>query len=137
MIPEALRAFVRLFNRGEYWESHEVLEGPWRREGSRFYHGLILYASAFVHARRGNAHGVRAQLEKAEGALEPFRPHYLGVDVSALLEHGIRCRTLVGEEEEPAAEAWAGEIEFPVIALAEGRVRGDEPELAPPEARGA
>ena len=68
-LPQALHRFLELFNAREYWESHEVLEGPWREWGSDFYQGLILYASAFVHAQRGNPRGIRAQLEKAERKL--------------------------------------------------------------------
>lgn len=79
-----LRRFAELFNAGKYWESHEVLEGPWRENGSEFYHGLILYASAMVHVTRHNAHGVHAQLAKTERALEPYRPEHRGVDVEAI-----------------------------------------------------
>ena len=31
---------VELFNQEAFWESHEVLEGPWRETGSDFYHGV-------------------------------------------------------------------------------------------------
>jgi hypothetical protein len=113
---------VELFHRQEFWESHEVLEGPWREGGSRFYHGLILLASAWVHVQRNNLHGVRAQLRKAEAALEPFAPHYLGVDVAEILEEARRLG-------EAAAGSWSPPAAFPRIDLASVRVRGDEPEL--------
>ena len=32
--PSALEAFVELFNQEAFWESHEVLEGPWRENGA-------------------------------------------------------------------------------------------------------
>src|ERR671939_306875 len=94
-IPDALLDFVALFNRGAYWESHELLEGHWRESRSQFYHALILYASAFVHVQRGNPHGIVAQLEKAERCLAPYRPVYLGLDVTELLSHAARCRAIV------------------------------------------
>lgn len=121
--PGPLVRFVELFNGRAFWESHEVLEGPWRQEGSAFYHGLILYASAFVHVQRNNAHGIAAQLQKAERTLAPFAPRYLGVHVSEILD---RIGT-AGDElkrEVPVA--------FPSIRLDPSRVRGDEPELGGP-----
>lgn len=130
-IPSELTRFVELFNQGAFWDSHEVLEGPWRESDSDFYHGLILYASAFVHARRNNRHGIVAQLRKAERVLEPFAPAYLGIDVAGILE---RSRSVIGSVEPEAdqpPEPWDGWIDFPRLAVDPGRIRGDEPELAP------
>lgn len=131
--PEPLVRFVGLVNRGRYWESHEVLEEAWRDEGSAFYHGLILYASAFVHARRGTPHGIRAQLAKAEEALAGHPSPYLGLDVEALLEHARRTRRRVEERSRGRAEDrevdWSEVVELPRLDLSRDHVRGDEPEL--------
>lgn len=127
--PPGLRAFVRLFNRGAFWESHEVLEDPWREGGSEFYHGLILFASAFVHVGRDNPHGIRAQLGKAERALEPYAPHYLGMDVAELLERCRRGRREVAEREPDPPDAWEGVVRPPRLILEPSLRRGDEPEL--------
>jgi predicted metal-dependent hydrolase len=118
--PVALERFVRLFNAAEYWESHEELEGAWRVGRSEFYHGLILYASAFVHVTRGNAHGVWAQLAKAEVLLRPYRPAYLGVDVDLLFAAARAARNALQAGEKPVA---------PVLVLSAARLRGTEPEL--------
>jgi predicted metal-dependent hydrolase len=119
--PAPLERFVRLFNAGEHWESHEELEGAWREGRSDFYQGLILFASAFVHATRGNAHGVRAQLAKAEVRLIPYRPAYLGVDVELLLAAAEAARGAL----------WAGKTPVPpVLVLDPACLRGTEPELA-------
>jgi uncharacterized protein len=127
--PPPLLHFVELFNREEFWESHEVLEGPWRDRGSGFYHGLILYASAFVHVQRDNPHGIVSQLRKAERALKPYEPSYLGVDVEKIRRESRRLREAVEEAAaEPSGSASLGRP-FPRIALAPDRVRGDEPEL--------
>lgn len=130
-VPAELLRFVELFNAGRYWDSHEALEDAWRRRDSGFYHGLILYASAFVHARRGTRHGVLAQLGKARDALAPHRPAHLGVDVDAVLEHAERCRSLVEPREAPPSEGegWLGLLPRPRLEVAADRVRGDEPEL--------
>ena len=133
-LPQALHRFLELFNAQEYWESHEVLEGPWRDEGSDFYQGLILYASAFVHAQRGNPRGVGAQLVKTERKLGGYRPCYLGIDVDAVLAHSVRCRELVElrrDEEDPSSDpsSWLEVVDVPRLELHSRFVRGDEPEL--------
>jgi len=133
-LPAALVRFAELVNRGEFWESHEVLEEAWRRAGSEFYHGLILYASAFVHARRGTPHGILAQLEKAEEALAGYPAAYLGVDVRGLLAHVRETRRRVearrsGREADRRTD-WGEVVTWPALELDPGRVRGDEPELA-------
>lgn len=138
MFPEPFREFVRLFNEGRFWESHEALEDRWRETGSDFYQGLIIYASAFVHARRGNAHGVVAQLRKAEAYLESYRPTYHGVDLEELLDLGHRWRQVVaGDRRDDAADradaalAWAAALPWPRLHPSPALVRGDEPELDP------
>ena len=127
--PSALEAFVELFNQKAFWESHEVLEGAWRETGSDFYHGLILYASAFVHVQRGNPHGIEAQLVKAERFLQEFRPAYLGIDVGSLLSHARVCRQVVRENPDAPADQWKEVISFPKIRLRAEHLLGDEPEL--------
>lgn len=96
-----LRAFLRLYAAGEFWESHEVLEGPWRRSRDPFTQALILYASAWVHWERGNAHGVQAQLAKALDRLDGLPSPRRGIDVDALRRHAraSRDRVLVGDGE--------------------------------------
>ena len=126
--PAALEQFVRLFNQEAFWHSHEVLEDSWREHGSEFYHGLILYASAFVHAQRGNAHGVRAQLVKAESALQAFRPSYLGVDVESILGHAAVCRRAVEVDRDETGGRWSEAIHYPTVELKSAHLRGDEPE---------
>lgn len=127
--PSALEAFVELFNGEEFWDSHEVLEGPWRDTRSEFYHGLILLASAYVHVQRGNTHGIVAQLEKAERALRSYRPGYLGVDLEPLFLHSAACRKAVAEAGDVPASRWREGIQFPRIQLQAELLRGNEIEL--------
>lgn len=117
-LPAALELFVDLFNKGAFWEGHEALEGEWKRSRSPFYHGLILYASAWVHQDRGNPHGVQAQLAKAAPLLDPFGPGYLGIDLARLADD--------------AAALKAGRpARAPMIVTDLRLIRGDEPELEP------
>ena len=70
-LRQRLREGVELFNRGEYFECHEVLEAAWLKAGGAdktFLQGLIQVAVSFYHLRRGNFPGssrlLRAGLEK-------------------------------------------------------------------------
>lgn len=126
--PEPLQRFIGLFNRERFWESHEVLEAPWREGRSGFYKGLILFASALVHVQRGNARGVVAQVAKTERELAPYRPVYLGIDVDAVLEAARAIRARVEQAERSGAD-WAAQVTPPRLVWDAGRVRGDEPEL--------
>lgn len=127
--PAELREFVRLFNRGEFWESHEALEDAWRESRSSFYHGLILYASAFVHVDRQNAHGIRAQLTKALDALEGLPDAYLGLDVAGIRQEARAIRRKVTRREDDPPDRWSEELAPPRLELEPGRMRGDEAEL--------
>jgi hypothetical protein len=130
-VDPAYSAFLALFNRRDFWESHEALEAAWRETGSEFYHALILYASAFVHVQRGNRHGIAAQLEKARPLLEARRPHYLGLRVDGMLEHAAECRHIVAENPDAPVDAWEVLIPRPILDYRPELVRGDEPELRP------
>lgn len=121
--------FIELFNRGEFWESHEALEEAWRETGSEFYHALILYASAFVHAKRGNRHGIGAQLAKAEEKLAAYPHPYLGVDVDGIRDHIRRCLEILDALPDTGAGTWPERLPPPALELRVERVRGDEPEL--------
>lgn len=128
-LPGPLLEFAELFNRGAFWESHEVLERPWRQDRSAFYKGLILYASAWVHVQRGNPRGIEAQLRKAMAELSPFAPAYLGVDVAVLLAHGERVRSIVRRRQGAPAARWEELVPAPELRLCSDHLRGDEREL--------
>lgn len=128
VFPSSYLIFASRFNAGEFWESHEVLEGPWRARRSGFYHGLILLASAYVHVQRGNPRGVAAQLEKCGRALAPYAPAYLGLDVAALLAHAEAARAAVLAD--PAPERLAASLPPVRIEPRVALLRGDEPEMA-------
>jgi predicted metal-dependent hydrolase len=125
-IPSPLADFLADFNRGAYWAAHESLEGAWRNTGSEFYHGLILYTSAWVHVERRNRSGVLAQLDKADPFLRRYQPGYLGIDLGALLSASEMLRTLALENRLPDATP-------PRLAIVPGLIRGTEPELVAPD----
>src|SRR5918911_5032560 len=75
-VPERRAAFlagVAAYERGDYFEAHELLEPAWMGTddiGEReLYQGLIKVAAAFVHGVRGNPRGIVRNLEGASERL--------------------------------------------------------------------
>ena len=116
---------MELCGASRFWDSHEALEEAWRRNGSDFYQGLILYASAWVHWERRNAHGVRAQLNKTLARLDAYPTAYLGLDVAELRAHCLAVRQEVAEN----PDSWPDRVTALPLSLAASRLRGDEVEL--------
>ena len=72
----ALREGIRLYNQGEYFEAHEVLEDPWRTLSGadrEIYQGIIQVAMGFRHAERERWKSAVALLDKGLGRLERHR----------------------------------------------------------------
>jgi predicted metal-dependent hydrolase len=89
-------AGVELFNRGEFFDAHEVWEDLWRDCPSaerRFYQALIQAAVALYHAGRGNAAGAARLYSSGRKYMEPFRPEFHGLVIdpfwNALAAHLI------------------------------------------------
>jgi predicted metal-dependent hydrolase len=77
-------AGVDLFNRGEFFEAHEVWEDLWHECAAperRFYQALIQAAVAAHHWSRGNAAGAKRLYHSGRKYMEPFRPVHLGLAV--------------------------------------------------------
>jgi predicted metal-dependent hydrolase len=83
-----LAAGIRLFNKGEFFEAHEVLEDAWRaapREDKAFLQGLVQLAVAFHHFSTGNKVGAASVLDKGIRNLENYPEAYQGVELASLL----------------------------------------------------
>lgn len=95
---------VRLFNAGEFWESHEAWEHVWRRitDPTRvFFQALIQTAAAYHQLERGVYHGVIKHFRNAATKLAPFPDSFLGVDVGAIksaLDAGLEEATRLGAD---------------------------------------
>ena len=77
-------AGIALFNRGEFFDAHEVWEELWRdcaAADRRFYQALIQAAVAAYHWNRGNAAGARRLYASGRKYMEPFRPSYRGLAI--------------------------------------------------------
>ena len=75
----------------------------------RFLQGLIQWAVAFEHHRRGNAHGARVLLDRALANLAPAPPGYMGADIAAwrAAAPGLRAAFLAWERGGPRPEVAA------------------------------
>lgn len=85
--PPLLLEGVALFNRGEFFECHEILETLWRAESDPvryLYQGILQIGVAFHHLRRGNWIGAIRQLERGLAKLERYPATCQGVDVASL-----------------------------------------------------
>jgi hypothetical protein len=78
---------IKLFNRAEFFEAHEVLEDVWRESRNperKFLQALIQVAVALHHHSRGNLVGAKSLLGRAARNLEPYPERFGGVDLAAL-----------------------------------------------------
>ena len=105
--------FFTCFNRGEYYEAHDVLEQLWLRthDANRpFFQGLIQIAGALVHLQKQHLRpthpkdGVRLRpaarlFELGQRNIEPFGPVHLRLDVAALCALCVRHVAALSESE--------------------------------------
>jgi predicted metal-dependent hydrolase len=90
-LPSEYFTFWELWERGEFYEAHEVLEDAWRRETNPerklFFQGLIHCAVALVHGERRNSFGAQMQLAKAKDKLARCGREYSRLEAATLLSH--------------------------------------------------
>jgi len=90
----ALAEGLAAYDRGDFFEAHELLEPAWMGTdelGERaLLQGLIKLAAAFVHATRGNPLGIEKNLAGARGHLDAAGATeaggIVGIDVGVLLD---------------------------------------------------
>jgi predicted metal-dependent hydrolase len=87
----ALAAGLAAYDRGDFFEAHELLEPAWMGTDDLaerdLLQGLIKLAAAYVHGVRGNPRGIATNLTGARERLEAARRdgrHTAGLDLSAL-----------------------------------------------------
>ena len=86
---ERLREGIALFNRGQFFDCHEILEAAWLEtsgEERTFLQGLILVAVSFHHLRQGNFIGATRLLRAGLEKLCTCNPARQSLDVKELLE---------------------------------------------------
>ena len=86
---------IKLFNSGNFYECHDVLEDVWFDVSGRdkdFYQGLIHLAVGFYHITgKNNPKGALLQLNKAVIKLIPYKPIHEGINLGRILPKVEDC----------------------------------------------
>jgi uncharacterized protein len=84
-LPEGVIEGLRLFNSGEYFQAHEVLEDIWREEPRpirELYRGILQVGIAYYHLIRGNLSGALKMFRRSRVWLNAFPDHCQGIDLA-------------------------------------------------------
>jgi uncharacterized protein len=113
---------IELFNRGEFFDCHEVLEQIWTHSTQPerwFLQSLIHFAVGFYHHQRENPAGASRQLRKGLRKIQGYLPEWGGVRTDRIGEDVRRCLAVI--------EA-GGRIEiFPKIEISSGSPEQPDP----------
>ena len=77
------------FNRGEYFEAHELLELAWNEDHSparELYRAILQVGVAYLQIERGNYNGAVKMFLRLRQWIDPLPPLCRGVDVARLRE---------------------------------------------------
>ena len=92
--------YFECFNRGLYYEAHDVLEELWLADrhgpNGAFYKGLIQFAGAFVHLQKKRLRPAAALFRLARTNLEKYPASHHRLDVAAVIA---------------SIEVWSNELE--------------------------
>jgi hypothetical protein len=103
--PRYLAGIV-LFNRGDFFEAHEVWEALWMECYSperKFYQALIQAAVGLLHFCNGNVRGAAKLYRSSRDYMHRYDSPYLGLDRDAFWAQMDRCfaELIVGPEPPP------------------------------------
>lgn len=124
--------WFRMFNAGQYYEAHDVLEQLWLRTPGAdhlFFKSLIQLAGAFVHLQKQHLRPWHAKdgrrlrpaarlFALAEQNLSPYGPRHLRLDVAGVCLLAQKWRAAL-ERESFAVNPWQPDS-LPAISLAHG-----------------
>lgn len=117
--PSLLLEGIHLFNRGEYFECHEVIEHAWNDEKAPvrlMFQGVLQIGVACYHIQNKNWRGAMKLLERGLPKTRRFAPTCMGIDLAKLLADAEALR----QELLRLGPDWQGEFNpqlFPTIQL--------------------
>ncbi len=91
---------IALFNGGDYYACHDVLEAIWMEANTLekpFYQGILQIAVGLYHLGNHNWQGASILLGEGVNRLRPFEPTYGGVDVERLVDCGWAWLTALNQ----------------------------------------
>ncbi len=86
-LSEKAKRGIELFNRGEYFESHEELEHAWNEEqgaGKELYRAILQIAVAYLQIQRRNYNGAIKMFLRARQWIDPLPDVCRGVEIAQL-----------------------------------------------------
>lgn len=85
-----LVGYMDCFNRGLFYEAHDVLEQLWLKDRDAvdglFFKGLIQLAGAFVHLQKNRLHPSAALFKLARANFQKYPADYHHVNLAELLQ---------------------------------------------------
>lgn len=117
--PRYLAGIV-LFNRGDFFEAHEVWEALWMEtfgEEKRFYQGLIQAAVGLLHFCNGNLRGAVKLYRSSRDYMERYPSPYLGLDHQKFWADMAQCFAELHAAGDSAAHIAPQDDLLPVIEL--------------------
>jgi uncharacterized protein len=93
--PRYLAGIV-LFNRGDFFEAHEVWESLWMEtftEDKKFYQALIQAAVGLCHFCNGNGRGAVKLYKSSREYMSRYAAQFMGLDQTVFWQQMERCFT--------------------------------------------
>src|SRR4051794_7021546 len=87
MPDSLLQQGIAEFNRGHFFEAHELWEEAWNEvvgEEKRFYQGLVQLAAGYHKLSLAQYSGARKLLERSNQTLSDFPATYSGINLTTL-----------------------------------------------------
>lgn len=78
---------IEEFNRGEYFEAHEILEDAWNEDqsaGRELYRAILQVAVAYLQIERNNYRGAMKMFLRVRQWIDPLPDNCRGVDIAQL-----------------------------------------------------
>ncbi|ANC78302.1 hypothetical protein ABE65_016450 [Fictibacillus phosphorivorans] len=90
--PEEYYEFFIVFNDGDYYTGHDLLEEVWLTDRSNlFIKGLLQMTVAIYHYEYGNLKGARQMMWVAKEYLTPYKPFFWQLNVERVLVFIDQC----------------------------------------------
>ena len=113
-------AGIVLFNRGDFFEAHEVWEAVWLDTcgpDKPFFQGLIQAAVGLCHFCNGNVRGAAKLYHSCRGYLQRFGPTHRGLDLADFLQQMQTCFAPLLASDPPPAGLEITEEWIPTMTL--------------------
>lgn len=117
--PRYLAGIV-LFNRGDFFEAHEVWESLWMETfgpEKQFFQGLIQAAVGLCHFCNGNVRGAVKLYHSSRDYMQRYGVHFLGLDQIAFWSQMDRCFAELLAAEAPTRTIEIQEELIPTLEL--------------------